>query len=123
MGVSDSGADSVRLAHSPQGAVYYCCCCQRLRLDYKNISIPDSWENLLSFTRILEQKYLNLSLSTDASAALISMRVAGLWLRFSAQEVDELLELMRKAQIEMQRLRLERIFQQKACEERFSSEI
>lgn len=112
MSASDSESTSIQLAQSPQGAIYYCFCCQRLRLDYKNISLTYSWERLRSFAQILEEKYLESALNTDRRAPIIYLQLTSIALRFSFSEIEELLELITKAQIEMQRIQLEKIFHQ-----------
>ena len=72
--------------------------------------LPLSLNGLDSWYTLLENKYLSLSLETQSNFA-VRVRVSGIFVSFQPEELDEILELIRMARLEIQRFRLEKIFQ------------
>ncbi len=98
------------MAQSANGSIHYCACCAKVSVSYKNIMLPLSLNGLDSWYTLLENKYLSLSLETQSNFA-VRVRVSGIFVSFQPEELDEILELIRMARLEIQRFRLEKIFQ------------
>lgn len=98
------------MAQSPNGSIHYCACCSKVSVSYKNIMLPLSISGLDSWYTLLENKYLSLALDTPANFA-VRVRISGLFVSFTPPELDELLELLRMGRIEIQRYKLEKLFQ------------
>jgi hypothetical protein len=98
------------MAQSANGSIHYCACCAKVNVSYKNIMLPLSLSGLDSWYTLLENKYLSLSLDTQSNLA-IRVRVSGIFVSFTPEELDEILELIRMARLEIQRFKLEKLFQ------------
>jgi hypothetical protein len=98
------------MAQSANGSIHYCGCCAKVSVSYKNIMLPLSLNGLDSWYTLLENKYLSLSLETQANFA-VRVRVSGIFVSFHPEELDEILELIRMARLEIQRFKLEKLFQ------------
>ncbi|PIQ24339.1 hypothetical protein COW36_24110 [bacterium (Candidatus Blackallbacteria) CG17_big_fil_post_rev_8_21_14_2_50_48_46] len=98
------------IAESLHGEVSYCSCCKQYQLKFKNIGIPFSKKGLESFKSVLEQSYLNLALEQNHNPTL-KIRCANMMLSFKLEEADEILELIKQAQIETVRAELEYLYQ------------
>ncbi|MBT9546099.1 MAG: hypothetical protein IV090_11970 [Candidatus Sericytochromatia bacterium] len=98
------------MAQSANGSIHYCACCAKISVSYKNIMLPLSLNGLDSWYTLLENKYLSLSLETQSNCA-VRVRVSGIFVSFHPEELDEILELIRMARLEIQRFKLEKLFQ------------
>jgi hypothetical protein len=109
MNSSDAEMRPHLMAACKHGSVHYCACCNRVSISYKNITLPLALKDVDSWYTLLENKYLSLSLENPSEQG-IQFKFSSVFIRFTAEELDEVLELIRLARLEIQRYKLEKMF-------------